>query len=426
MNIWKSLEKNNLFKTGVKYSGVSTVHSFAGMIIGILIMRWLTPSELGLWNAVSIFQAYIPFFHFGIQSALNLELPILLGKDKKTYAESLVASAKGFSLFVTYLFLIAGTLLSVILYSIGKDISFVLGVFTVGIIAASSSQQLHLIATYRSSKSFDKLTKILVINTFLLFFLAWFIYKYHYYGILIYNGMKFSIYAILLNYFAPYKKLKPDFNISNLKILAKNGLVLMSFVQIRAFAQSIPKWILLSLGGVINLGLYSPALAINGLMNMLPLQLSQFIQPQMGFKYGQTGKARDVWKYLKKMIIFFPLVSLPIAITIFLLSPWLLSSYFPKYIESVNAMRIMAFGFVFSSAFNSHGFLYTIKAYKNAYIYSGVELLGYFLWPFSFSKFSNFDILTSIALGVAVNNFLLYFLNIVLIRSAIFHEKYNQ
>ena len=56
------IKSNSLVKTGLSYSLVSTLKSVVTMLIGILIMRWLSPSELGLWNAVAIFLSYLPFF----------------------------------------------------------------------------------------------------------------------------------------------------------------------------------------------------------------------------------------------------------------------------------------------------------------------------------------------------------------------------
>lgn len=425
MNFWQKNRNNPLVRTGINYSIVGTIQSVTTMLVGILIMRWLSPQELGLWNAVSIFIAYVPFFQLGIQSALNRDLPVLLGKGDKDNAVNLVQNGKGFAFLLFLLFIVTGLVLTIIFSIIGKSTEFILGIVAVSIMAAFQSIQLHLIATYRSAKAFDKLTRIYIVNTILIVGLVYFIYRYHYYGILIYNVGTSVIMAILMTRMAPYRGVKSLLQIKPLFGLAKTGLILMSFIQMRSFAITIPKWLILSVGGVVKLGLYSPALAINGLMNMLPGQIAQFFHPQMGYKYGQTGNARDMWKYVKKMLIIFPLISIPVCVLIWVFTPWLLHTFFPKYIASEWAMKIMAIAFVFSSAFTTHGVLYTIKAYKFAYIYSIVEVIGYFIFPFLFVKTLNYDILTSITLGLVVNNFILYMLNIVLLRKALFLPEFN-
>ena len=128
MNLLKRVKSNSLYKTGLSYSLVSSCKSFATMGVGILIMRWLQPSELGLWNAVSIFQAYVPFFQFGIQSGLNRDLPILLGEKNNVKAEELVANAKGFAYILSIVFILLGFLLSSFFYLLGKEISFIAGI----------------------------------------------------------------------------------------------------------------------------------------------------------------------------------------------------------------------------------------------------------------------------------------------------------
>ena len=70
-----------LLKTGAKYSLISTISSIISMLIGIVMMLWLMPEEIGKWNAVSMFIAYLPFLQLGVQSGLSVELPIKIGEN---------------------------------------------------------------------------------------------------------------------------------------------------------------------------------------------------------------------------------------------------------------------------------------------------------------------------------------------------------
>jgi O-antigen/teichoic acid export membrane protein len=425
MLIFKRLRNNKLLKTGFNYSIISSIRSFVVMGVGILAMLWLAPDEIGLFSSIAIFLAYIPFFQLGIQNGLNVDLPILLGQNNQNRAMELVANAKAIAFFIMLFFLMAGTITTLVLFIIGTDIAYVLGILTISVIAVSETMRIHLIATFRSANAFNKLTKLYIIDIALSLILIFFIYKYHYYGLLIYNGLSAVASAFLMYMYAPYKKIKLKFNKEPIVSLTKKGLILMSFNQLRLAGLTIPKWIILSFGNVTKLGLFSPANAIGGLMTMLPNQIAQFFIPQMGYKFGQTGKAKNLWPYVKKVLILFPLISVPISICIWLVAPWLLETFFPKYIDSLWAMRIMAVGFVFSSSATTLGVLYSIKAYKYAYIYSLVEIAGYFLCPIFFVKFSSFDILTSVALGISCLSVFLYFLNAFLMRKVLFLDKFN-
>ena len=425
MHFFESLKNNKLFKTGLKYSLISTIKSLLSTGISILIMRWLTPSDLGLWGSVAIFLAYIPFFQLGIQSGLNRDLPILLGQNNEIRAMDLVANAKTIAFIIMIFFIIIGTFAIIIALTLGTDIKFILGVFTILVIAVSETIRIHLIATFRSAKAFDKLTHLYIIDIIVSLLLVYFIYKYHYFGILIYNGLITAVSAFLMYKYAPYKEIRFQLRKEPIIHLTKNGLILMSFAQMRLAGPTIPKWLILSFGNVTQLGLFSPANAIGNLMTMLPDQIATFFNPQIGYKFGQTGSARDLWPYVKKVLIIFPLISLPISLVVWFASPWLLDTIFPQYIDSLWAIKIMSVGFIFSSAITTQGVLYSIKAYNYAYLYCFIEFSGYFLCPFLIIMIFSFDILTSVAIGISSLSILLYLLNALLMRKVLFLEKYN-
>jgi O-antigen/teichoic acid export membrane protein len=421
---YSKFKSNELLKTGSLYSLSSTINSVSKMIVGIVIMKWLTPIELGQWNAVSIFLAYIPFFQLGIQNGLSMELPILLGNKDKNF-NIYISSARWFSYFVSALFLIIGAVITVVSYVNNHDFYITLGIGTVCIIAAGSSLNLHLIATFRTSKSFDKLTKIYIIESAITLFSAFLVYKYHYYGILMFNILVVVQHTILLFIYSPYKEIKPIVSKDYLKKLLTRGLFIMSFYQLRILAQSLPKWIILSLGGVLQLGLFSPAMALKGMMNILPSQINQFIQPQMGFKYGKEGKASLLWPYIFKMIIYYPLVSLPFALMTIFLMPYLIEAFFPLFASSIQSIQIMSVAFIFSSYATSHNVLYILKAYKQAYYFLGFELLGYALFPYLCYLLLDFELLTSISIGILINYIFLYIFNYFLVKSVLFLEEFN-
>ena len=100
MNFIDKIKNNPLFKVGASYSLASTCSSICTMIIGFLNMRWLGPELLGIWQSVTIINAYLPFFQLGIQGGLNLELPIMLGAKKESKALKLIATSYAFAISI--------------------------------------------------------------------------------------------------------------------------------------------------------------------------------------------------------------------------------------------------------------------------------------------------------------------------------------
>lgn len=418
------LFKSGLFKTGVKYSAVSTIASVVEMIIGFAMMFWLLPEEVGKWNAVSIFLAYLPFLQLGIQSGLSVELPIKLGNNDESRARQLIANGYAFAILVSIVIVIAGTVLTIVYYN-NQGLDLALGVVTITISAITSSFQLHFIARYRSSRAFEYLTKINLINIPITLSLVFFIYRYHYYGILIYNSVKGVVRILLMLLFLPYKEVKPSFTKSGFLELLKTGVALLIPNNINSAAQTLPKWIILTKSTVEKLGLYTPAIAVNGLISLLPNQIAQFFHPQMGFLYGKTSKAASMWPYVKKMNIFMPLAASVIAAAIWIFAPWGLRVFFPNYIESLWAMRIMCVAFIFTSARTTLVVFFTIHAYIYAYIVTISDFIGCFIFPYLFTVIYPQDILTSVTIGLVINNFLVYVLNFILLRVALHSSKYN-
>jgi O-antigen/teichoic acid export membrane protein len=423
-DIYNKFKSNDLIRTGSYYSLSSTINSFSKMFVGIVIMRWLNPYELGMWNAVSIFLAYIPFFQLGIQNGLSIELPILMGNNNTDY-KKYISSARWYSYFMSISFLVLGAIITIGSFFLSHSLDLTLGIGTICVIAASTSLTLHLISTFRTSKSFDKLTKIYFIESVITLLSAYLVYRYHYYGILMFNILVVVQHTFLLYLYSPYKDIKPDFSKEFLQKLLKRGLVIMSFYQLRVLAQSFPKWIILALGGVLQLGLFSPAMALKGMMNLLPSQINQFLQPQMGFKYGKEGKASLLWPYIKKMILFYPLISVPFSFFIIAFMPYIIQTFFPKFAASIPSIQIMSVAFIFSSYATTHNILYTLKANKEAYLFLFFELIGYALFPILCYLLFDLDLLNCISIGILINYIFLYIYNYFLLKKVLFLAKYN-
>lgn len=418
-----TIKNKKLLKSGISYSVASTLSSVVTMLAGFANLRWLTPDLLGVWQSLTIIIAYLPFLQLGIQSGLNLELPIELGKGDKTKSASLVATAKSFALFLASILAVVGIGVTIFLAVNGVDTKIVFGAATVSFMAVVACFRLHFIATYRSANAFDKLSKIYLIDAFLNLCLLYFIYKYKYYGLLIYNCAKEGVMAILMYIYAPYRGKAAMFDKESFKILFKRGLFMSIYNQLKGAIESFPKILLLHFGGVLQVGLFTPALAVNAVMHVIPGQLAQFIHPQMGYKFGETGNAKDMWPYLKKMSLYTPIAILPFSIIGFLLMPFLLN-LFPKYEEALWPVRILLIGFIFSINL-TRGFLITIKAYKETLFLQGIDMFCLLVLPFLAIILAPFTIMVNMAIGMTVGYIISYVANYWVVRRTISAEKYN-
>lgn len=420
-----NIKSNKLLKTGALYSLASTSSSVLTMLVGFLNMRWLGPELLGIWQSLNILVSYMPIVQLGIQSGLNLELPIALGQKDERKAMQLVASGFKYAIFLSILLLIISIIVFTILLYRRTDLKTLYGFIAVSITIINSCYQLHFIATYRSANAFDKLTKIYWVDILVTILLVYLIYRYHYYGLLIFYVVKNVVHTTLMWYFAPYRHICPVFNKESFVILLKRGLFMTIFNEIKGIVESFPRVILLHLGGVVQVGLFNPALTIGTMMNLIPSQISQFLHPQFGYKYGQTKCAKDNWPFLKALYIYAPLGILPFAVLGWFIMPSLLEYVFPKYIDSLWPIRIMLFGFLFSTTYFGKGFLITIKAYKETLSLSAIDLMLLILVTFSVYSINPNNLLIDIAIGLSSTYLITYIINIFVVRRTLFLPKYN-
>lgn len=425
MDLIKKLRGNSLAKTGANYSITATTASVVAMVVSLLNMRWLGPSELGIWQSLCVVSAYVPFLQLGVQSGLNLELPVLLGKNDEKKVRDYIANAYFMSIVVTSLILLAGLIATVVVWLKGLGPKYVFGVLALTGVNVGTSIAYHFIARYRSAMSFDKLTKIIRIQLYASILCVPLIYFFGFWGLLVYNAIPILIYAGLMKKMSPFADTLPRIEKINAFYLIKRGTIQMLYVQTATAIKTFQQMFLLRFGGTTFVGLFSPALAIGNVINLLPGQISQFLVPQMGYKFGSSGQAKDLWPFVKKIMFVMPLAIFPVSLLFYLVLPWLVNTFFVKYVESITAMQIMAFGFMFSSASMVTNFLYTIKAYKDATFIILAEFLSYLILPTFFYKIVGLPLLISVATGVSFAYLIIYITTFIVMRVALFKPKYN-
>lgn len=419
------LLKNKLIKSGVSYSCASTCSAVCSMLIGFLNMRWLGPELLGIWQSITIINAYLPILQIGIQSGLNLELPVLLGGRKEVEAKEFVSTALFFAVCLASLFTIVSIIVVFILLSEGVDSKVLWGVVTICLMAIFSCFRLHYIATYRSANAFNKLALIYWVDCFVMGTMVFCIYKYQYFGLLIFQAVKDFAFTFLMFVFAPYRKVKPSFVKKCFLVLLKRGIFMTAFNEIKGIVESVPRVVLLKLGGTITVGLFNPALVVGTCVNLIPNQIAQFLHPQLGMKYGEKKQAKDMWPYFKALSIYVPICLIPVAVIGWFLIPFVIEYFFPKYLESLWPIRIMLIGFLFSTTYFARGFMITIKAYKEVV---GLELLDLLLFgglSVLFVEIFCDSMLDALAVALSISYFVTYIINIIVTYKTIYKSKYN-
>lgn len=405
-------------RAGLLFGSSSVVSGVVAMVIGILIIGWITPAELGIWQSLSILQLYVPFLEMGIPNGLNRELPYLYGKGESSKGIQYAQAAQSFMIAVALFFFVTTTLVTLILFSNGQDLKVIAGVSTVGLLVSINAYQRYLTVTYRSSQSFLSLSRLYLYQVVIQIALLPMVWYQRYYGLLAYSFLVPFGFTILMHFSRPIKE-RAVFNFGLLKDLSAIGLPVFLMGYLRGIANSFNRVVLLMKSGTVAVGLFTPVNAIGTLITMLPGVLGNFFFPKMNHMLGSTGDPKKLWPIILKINLIIFLFSIPFIIGVWLTTPILVSRYFGDYESAIPAMQIFSLNFLFSGTLVSHNAIYALKAYRLGYAFVALELILRFICPYAAIRFLEGNVLTLSAYGMLFSNILLFFFNILFLRIAL-------
>ena len=370
---------------------------------------------MGIWNSYYLIFTYGVILQLGVFSGLNRDLPFFYGKNEKDHALTLAKSALWFSRFCT----ISISIILIIAYffirnriSVDSELAFVAASLTLIIFF----YQNYLTVTFRTNKAFNKLVIIYFIQSALTLLSIVLVYHFSY------NGMLFRIVflAITLVFMLHIKRpiiINPKKSLIHLKELIWSGFPLYLFGYLKSISFTLNRVLLLKFSGTFLLGIYSPALAILSVMNILPSIVGQYLYPQMSYEFGRTGDLQKLWTWTWKSTVYILIVLLPFAILAYWLLPHLITNYFPSYIEGIFAAKISIFSGIITGSLVGSNVLYSIKNYRALSYTTFLKFLTNIFFMYLFMRL--IDPLNGIAIGLLISDFINFIFTLIVIRKAL-------
>lgn len=413
----KYLKTNN---TASKYIASGLLKTLAQTLSGLIILRWLKPDELGEWQSYTVYVGYLQILTLGVTSGLNRELPYLIGKgDEKLGIERLKTA--GFFITTLSISLILFFFISSFIFYVFGYIEFntclkITFAFSIG---SMTIQTNFLGATFRSSDSFNKLTKIHLINTLLYFLLIPVIYFFQIWGYIAYQLILSIMLYVGYMYFRPYK-VSYMFSYDQFKILVSVGFKMYFWNYLGLLSRTIPRLILVTFGSPLLVGLFSPAGSINAALINLPNYVNRYLYPKMSFLYGSSNDdKKKLYNYTLRSFKILFIVMLTIAVILCVSLFYLFPILFPKYVEGLLAAQITIFSGVFFSVNTLfHASLNSMKSFKAIRIVMIFRLLFSVFFSYLFFLLTN-NLLLSVAIGSVLSeifnlfNYLYYLKKVV-------------
>lgn len=389
------------------------------MASGILMIRWIEPGQLGIWQSLTISQLYIGLFDLGISSGLNRELPYSFGKGNQEHGYLLAETTQYYSGLLTKIIGLVAIFTSVILYLFSYEFSIVAGVFVVGSLAAINFYDRYLTVTYRSNEAFLSLSKVTLIKTLFQILLLPLVFYFEYYGLILYSLLIVIIF-VSLKYFNRPLRVLSVFRKEHFIFLFRTGSPVFIMNYLRGLTTTFNRVIILSFGGVLQVGLFTPVAAIGTMIDILPSILGNFFFPKMNIMLSKADDPKVLWPMAKKLNVFMIVLAVPFILIGWFVIPIIMTKYFPNYIESTKAMQLFTFNMLFAGTMVSHNVLYALKSYKVSSVFNISEIIVRLGFPALFVIIFKGNLLTLVVLGYLCSSTFLFFLNLYLIRTTLF------
>lgn len=389
-------------KSIISYASGSLFNSFAQIISNIFILSYINPDELGIWNSLLLFQTYAMFLQAGIINGLNRELPFYLGKKDHEYAKSLAGSALYFFLISILLCCIIGILL---FFFFSKELLiFRLTLLGIVIITITKFYENYLTSTFRSSHSFERLSKAYFFRGLYLIISVILVVLYDYKGYIIRMVTTAILMSTYLHFIRPIKA-QPKFRLPDFKLLVKVGFPIFILSYIYQTSSTVDRLFLIKFSNFEMVGFYSLGYMVYSSFKSLPLTLANYIYPKMTYSFGSVNNSALLINQAFRINITIFLLMLPIAILGYFLLPLLIPLFFPNYIHGISAAQILLFAAVLSGSTIGVNAIWSMKIWK--YIVP-IQLLGALVNVISIYtgiKIFN-DTLIGVSIGVVVSQFL--------------------
>ncbi len=375
-----SHNRSLLVATGAFASG-NLVATFLRLIGGVLTSRFVSPAELGLFNAVSLVQGYLPFATLGVPDGLKRDLPYLLGSGDRERAMRLAAAAQGFSALLTVAasVVIAGIAGWHLLGGRGEvAAAWAANAF---IVFGMLFGQRYLEALYRTSHEFGRLARITVVQAVTAFVLVAAVWAFGYYGLCARNTLIWVVSLVLLWRWRPFK-VPTRLDWRGTGQLMKTGLPIFIVGQLGLWWPILNSTLILNTMGKTALGLYAVANMANTTIALLPRAMGQVVYPRQAEDYGRTG---SIGRQLR-MAIMPTTVSLAVSAAVVAVAwpllPVVVELVLPKYVDGIRAAQWTVLGACLA-AFNPVNNIFNVVKRQGRYaaaILIGMGSYGIALW----------------------------------------------
>ncbi|MCI4624734.1 MAG: oligosaccharide flippase family protein [Candidatus Magnetoovum sp. WYHC-5] len=337
-------KKHSIAKSIVVYSTSNLYVQVMSLLNSFIRPRLLGPEMFGLWNLLNVFITYGSYTHLGTRSPIRYLLPYYESQNKRKEVETLKGTIYYSTFCMNLIFIVF-----IIAYSFkpGLDLTTRFGFLITSLIVLITWYNEHYINLLRGYQNFILISKANLIRTTASFvFSIIFIYLFGIYGAL------FSVVLALITS-TLYLKLQQviekhhSFNMAVFIENVKMGFFIFVFNIITVLLLTCDKLIISYLLDNKQLGLYGLAVAILTPILNIPSISREVIEPKLMEQIANSSTERNIDEFFIKPLMTSAYLMPFLIGPAFLVLPFFINIFFPKYIQSIAPAQILLIGSYF-------------------------------------------------------------------------------
>jgi len=324
-----------------KSAGALAAGNITAMVLrlagGIILVKFLSPTELGTINGVGLVMVYASFLQLGAINGLNRELPFYLGTGDRDRAYDLASCTFAWALACG---VVAGTAAFAWAgweaMSDHGDLAVVWVAY--GLALVLFYPNLYLKATFRTSAEFVKLALCHTITAVGAFILLGVVWKTGFRGQCFRLGTIAVIEIFLLWRWRPIR-VTARFKWSQWLHLIKIGLPIFGVGYFYSVWRSMDRAYILKALGREQLGFYQLATLTRLAGMSITIAVSQIIYPRMAHAYGKHGDRSMLLKVGRKPLKLLLVLAIPVLIGAWFAIEPIVQWLVPRYLPGVPAAK---------------------------------------------------------------------------------------
>lgn len=348
-----------------KDTGIYALSSYAAQVLdiinGILVRRFLGPTQMGVWSFLQIVQNYAKHASLGVTSATARDVPYYIGKGDVQKAEEVKNAVFTFS--VTTAAVVA---FGVVIFALSRirvySQAITIGLFVMAALVMLQRIYNLYIVLLRSYKQFVVTGVLNIFSSFLTLLLTILLtWKFQLYGFFAAQILTFAV-LIAVIFFRTGIRFSWNWSGDVLKPILALGVSMVIVDLLNTSIVHIDRVMIAKYLGFEQLGFYSVALMAANYLYSLPNMLSIIFFPHLQQAFAKNDDPADLEKYMRLPTLVISYLFPFLIAAVWVGSIWFVPIVLPKYEAGIPALKWVVLGTFFQALGHSFtSFLITVK-----------------------------------------------------------------